>query len=127
MDPWVLEVTETYERRYKEYEKKHPNELVAVANNLDSYFKALNRFGHPLQVKAGFIHDEPEGIKAVDQKGGGQKVKLQQTRLYIYPDLNTRTVHVLTMGDKSSQKEDIKFCREHVKKEIRGRQTTEDG
>ena len=120
MDPWSLETTDTYERRYKEYEKKHPNELVAVTNNLDTYFKTLNQCGHPLQVKAGFIHDEPDGIKAIDQKGGGQKVKLQQTRLYIYPHHDTRTVHLLTMGDKASQRADIRFCRACVREEIRG-------
>lgn len=119
MEPWFIEDTEVYQRRHSEYEKKHHNELVAVADNLDTYFKTLNRLGHPLQVKAGFIHNEPDGIKAIDQKGGGQKVKLQQTRLYIYPDIDTRTVYLLTIGDKTSQREDIKFCRDYVKKVIR--------
>ena len=120
MEPWALEDTDTYQRRCLEYMKKHQNEFVAVADNLDTYFKALNHLGHPLQVKAGFMHNEPDGIKAIDQKGGGQKIKLQQTRLYIYPDVDTRTVYLLTIGDKGSQREDIRFCREYVRKEIHG-------
>lgn len=120
MEPWCLEDTDMYQRRYTEYEKKHSNELVAVLDNLDTYFRTLNNVGHPLQVKAGFIHDEPKGIKAIDQKGGGQKVKLQQTRLYIYPDIDSRIVYLLTIGDKHSQKEDIKLCCEYVRKVIHG-------
>jgi hypothetical protein len=44
---------------------------------LDSYYKALKDAGHPFQVSGGFIHPEPDGIKAIDQKGGKQKSKLQ--------------------------------------------------
>lgn len=118
MEDWSLEETNVYQRRYAEYEKKHPNELIAVLDNLDTYLKTLRNLGHPLNIQGGFIHKEPKGIKAIDQKGGGQKVKLQQTRLYIFPDINTKTIHLLTIGDKTSQKEDIKLCIEYVTKEI---------
>ena len=118
MGEWALEPSETYLRRYKYYEKKHPNELAAVAGNLDTYFETLNKVNNPLQVKAGFIHNEPDGIKGIDQKGGRQKVKLQQARLYVFPDVSDKTLYLLTIGDKSSQRDDIKFCREYIRKEI---------
>jgi hypothetical protein len=70
-------------------------------------------------VRGGFIHDEPDGIKAIDQKGGGQKMKLQQTRLYVYPDITNRILYLLTIGDKGTQRDDINLCREFVRKEIR--------
>lgn len=119
MEEWLIEPTETYKCKHEHYEKKHPYELAAAEGNLDTYFKALMNGINPLQIKEGFIHHEPEGIKAIDQKGGKQKIKLQQTRLYIYADLATKTLFLLTIGDKQSQKNDIKYCREYVRKEIR--------
>ncbi len=81
MIKWQIETKEQYLRDYKKYEKKHREELNAVLNNLDSYFKALNECGLPNLIKTGFIYNEPLGIKALDQKGGGRKTKLQATRL----------------------------------------------
>lgn len=118
MGEWTLEATDVYGRRHEHYEKKHPHELAAVTGNLDTYFKTLNEVNNPLQVKAGFIHNEPSGIKAIDQKGGRQKIKLQQTRLYIFPDTSSKTLYLLTIGDKGTQRDDINFCREYVRKEI---------
>lgn len=121
MEEWTIETTDTYERRHEHYEKKHSHELVAVTGNLDTYFKTLNEVNNPLQVRGGFIHSESDGIKAIDQKGGGQKIKLQQTRLYVYPDTSNKTLYLLTIGDKSTQRDDINLCREYVRKEIRKR------
>ena len=117
---WNIEFTDEFARALKRYQKKRPNELSAVLNNLDTYFETLKLVGTPLQVKAGFIHNEPNGIIAVDQKGGGQKGTLKQTRLYVFPDTEKGILHLLTIGDKQSQKQDIKNCREKVIRIKRG-------
>lgn len=119
MENWQSEPTETYRCRHEDYRKKHPHELAAMEDNLDTYFKALCKGVNPLQITAGFIHHEPEGIKAIDQKGGKQKIKLQQARLYIYPDVPTKILFLLTIGDKQSQKSDINYCREYARKNIK--------
>lgn len=118
MSEWLTQQIHRYETDRAHYEKKLPNEPRAMLNNLDTYFGALQECGNPLQVTGGFIHKESDGIKAIDQKGGGQKVKLQQARLYVYPDLNTNTLYLLAIGDKTSQRDDINFCRSVVR-EIR--------
>ena len=115
MPDWTTETTDKYERSYKKYARKRPNELKVVLDNLDTYFRTLVKLGNPLQIKAGFIHHEPKGIKAIDQKGGGQKVKLKQTRLYIYPNLENKILYLLIIGDKTSQRDDLKYCLEFVK------------
>jgi len=102
MEGWLLEETEQYERDKRFFEKKYPNELVAMLKNLDRYFDALMSCGNPLQVSLGFIHHEPDGIKAIDQKGGGQKVKLQQTRLYIFPKTEEKILILLAIGTKTT-------------------------
>ncbi len=113
---WELFLTDKYVRSYKRYVKKHPGELVAMLSNLDFYHHAINRLGNPLQIKAGFIHTEPKGIIAIDQKGGKQKVKLKQTRLYVYPNSKEKNLYLLVIGDKKTQQADIKYCKDFVKK-----------
>ena len=78
---WKFEPNAEYEKRVKKWPKKHRRELMAMQDNLDTFLKALNR-GVPLEnaARLGFIHDEPKGIKAVDQKGAG--VGVTQARLY---------------------------------------------
>ena len=118
MSEWLTQQIRRYETDLAYYEKKLPNELRAMLNNLDTYLRALKECGNPLQVSGGFIHKESDGIKAIDQKGGGQKLKLQQSRLYIYPDINTNTLYLLAIGNKISQRNDVNFCRSVVR-EIR--------
>ncbi len=107
---WQVAETDEYERRHKRYRKKHPRELAAVLDNLDTYFRSLAAGVCPKQVKHGFMHNELHGVIAIDQKGGG--VNLAQTRLYIYPERDT--LYLITMGDKQSQQDDLAICREFV-------------
>jgi hypothetical protein len=109
---WVIETTEGYDRRHKTYQKKHPQELQAVLDNLDTYFESLKLGVKPLQIKHGFMHQEPLGVVAIDQKGGGKS--LAQTRLYVYPETEREVLYLITLGDKRSQKDDIKTCQAFV-------------
>ena len=109
---WSPDPTAEFEKQYRWYEKKRPNELRAVLDNLDTYLKALQNGTNPAQAKFGFIHPEPKGVLAIDQKGGGGKLK--QTRLYVFPDPTEMVVHLITLGDKKSQKDDIQFSGEFV-------------
>ena len=120
MNSWLLFPTEQYTRDLKQYAKKHPYEYVAIAANLGTYYDTLKNVNNPLQVKSGFIHKESDGIKAIDRKGGYKKVKPAETRLYIHPDVETKTLYLLKIGDKNSQKKDMRYCREHVKKIRKG-------
>ncbi|HEY7313836.1 MAG TPA: hypothetical protein VH643_31085 [Gemmataceae bacterium] len=111
---WQLEPTDDYERQFRRYEKKHPRELEAVLRNLQTYFEALRAGNKPLQIKYGFVHVEPDGIFAIDQKGGGLG-KLAQSRLYVYPDTDTEILHLLTIGGKGhEQRNDIQQCKDFV-------------
>lgn len=119
---WTLVKTEEYARRHKRYEKDHPRELQAVLDNLDTYSLTLASGVKPLQIQHGFLHREPQGVVAIDQKGGGKN--LTQTRLYVYPDTDTETLYLVTLGDKRSQKTNLDHCRAIVAA-LRERQETE--
>ncbi|MGA3050352.1 MAG: hypothetical protein ABSE00_00305 [Chitinispirillaceae bacterium] len=111
--PWVLQKSDFFDSRFERFKKKHREEATAVLDNLDTYFKALENGSNPININAGFIHHEPEGIKAIDQKGG--KGKLMQTRLYIYPDSAAMILYVISIGTKVDQKGDIRECQDYIR------------
>ena len=109
---WQAEPTTQFEKDAKRYEKKHSRELAAVLNNVDRLLQYLNAGMKPGGFSAGFIHPEPGGVWAVDQKGGGGN--LQETRLYTFPDANTLTLWLITIGNKPSQSSDVQLARGFV-------------
>jgi len=112
---WSIEITEQCERDFKNYQKKRPLEFQAVMQNLEKYHTALAEAAHPRLVQFGFLHEEPKGILAIDQSGGGvKKGKLQQTRLYTYAVLESNVLHLLCMGSKTTQPKDIRFATARV-------------
>ena len=64
MAEWVLEESDIFASRFKRFQKKHRNETMAVLNNLDTYFHALNSGVKPSLIQGGFIHREPQGVVA---------------------------------------------------------------
>ena len=85
--------------------KKYRRELKNLLVNLQIYLDALNAGATPLQIQRGFIHQEPHGILAIDQRGEGKGLK--EFRLYIYPDSGQQKLYLLALGDKNTQKSDI--------------------
>ncbi len=112
---WQLESTEQFERDARRYSKKQPGEYLAVMENLEKYLISLRESGHPRLLQFGFLHDEPKGIRAVDQSGGalasgGKRRKLSQTRLYTYAALESKVLHLLCLGSKTTQAKDIRYA-----------------
>jgi hypothetical protein len=102
---WVLLPHSSYLRDLRWYTKKRPVELAAVHRNLERFMILLARSPHARNIQAGFLHPEPHGMVAIDQRGGAGR--LQETRLYCYAHSGSRTVHLLGIGDKSSQSADL--------------------
>lgn len=110
---WQIEPSTQWPKDQKWYEKKRPREFAAVLHNLQRYLDQLNAARNARAVQGGYLHNEPNGVVAIDQKGGG--AGLQETRLYTFADSSTKTLHLITVGDKNSQSADIKFCSDFVK------------
>ncbi len=119
---WEVETTDEYDRRHRRYQKKRPRELKAILNNLDTYFETLKSGVKPQNIFFGFVHHEPNGVRAIDQRGGGGT--LAQTRLYVYPDEEAKVLHIITLGDKSSQDGDIQTSKQFM---VELRKQTERG
>ena len=110
---WQIAIAAKYGRRLREFDKKHSPETFAVLGNLSTYVKTLNDTDNPLMIKYGFIHTEGMGAVAIDQSGGEKKLK--QTRLYLYAETETKTIHLITLGDKRRQHDDVQECHEYIK------------
>ena len=98
---------EDFSPRWSRFLKKHEHEASAMIKNLDKYFKSLSTGTNPMQITGGFIHSEPKGIKALDQKGC-LVMKPTQTRLYVFPEVERSILHVITVGTKTDQRSDIR-------------------
>ena len=111
--PWTIQQHPEFNRDYKWYTKKRPRELAAVLDNLNRLKNMLNSTPHPQLIVAGFIHPEPLGVWALDQRGS--MGNLQATRLYCYAENSRKNLHLLAMGSKDSQSADISRVTEIVK------------
>jgi len=110
---WTIQEHDEFKRDYKWYAKKRPRELAAVLANFKRLEKMLNSNQHPQLTVAGFIHPEPLGIWALDQRGS--MGNLQATRLYCYVESTRKNIHLLAIGSKDSQSADISRVTEIVK------------
>ena len=110
---WHILPSPEFRRTARTYEKKSPDELAAPLANLQHrYLPRLNHAHHPSLVQVGCLHHEGPGVLAIDQAGHGRN--LGETRLYAFPDVTTRTLHLLLIGDKSAQKRGLRIVHETV-------------
>jgi hypothetical protein len=109
---WEIEPTTVWEKDLKHYAKKRPKELAAILRNVQRYLELIAVSKNSRAVQAGFLHHEPLGIVAVDQKGGG--AKLEETRGYTYADDLKKVLYLITIGNKSSQSSDIELAKDFV-------------
>ncbi len=114
MKIWEIIPYDQYQRSHKKYVKKNSNVLTALLNNLDTFIELLNSNIPLIQIRFGWLHSEPKGVLAITEKGGHGKA-LKASRLYCYPDKINKILYLITIGDKNSQKNDIKLCTQFIK------------
>lgn len=89
--------------------KKQQTLITNMLSNLATFKECLEEGVHPEQAKRvlSFIHDERKGLLAIDQR---PPVGGPQLRLYIYPNINEKILHILGIGNKKRQSVDIQKC-----------------
>lgn len=116
---WKLEPYPGYDNQVKKFSRKHEEETNAVLSNLQTYLSILQRTDNlQLANKENFVHKEPDGMVAIDERGAKtdrKKGKLKATRLYVYAYVLNETVYMLGIGGKDSQKQDIETRREKIR------------
>lgn len=112
---WVISAERLTASRLKKFLRNHPDETVMMLSNLDQQLIVLNINGAKsiLKMETTHCHREGQGLYAMDQAGGkGGK----ESRLYFYPDESTRTLWILDVGTKESQKKDVIRLQEYIRK-----------
>ncbi len=120
---WSLEVQDAVEKRFKRFEKKWQHEMTNVMANLQELVEALNDGVRPEQLKQlRFVRSEPQGLLAVDETGLNKGTKPVPFRLYVYPDESVQVLHLITLGNKDMQKDDLDEAQTFVIGLLRGKQ-----
>ena len=120
---WSVHPSDEYIRRQRKLEKRYQREVGACAGNAERYLQSLQQGAKPKQIQGGWIHPEPNDVLALDQRGGGKKASgkntgkgLVEMRLYVFPDLGSEVLHLITLGLKDTQQGDIKVSQEYVER-----------
>jgi len=122
---WSMELPDGVERRYQQFERKWQHEFTNVMRNLQELLDALETGVRPEQLKGlRFVRSEPAGVLAIDQSGPGKRTKMVPLRLYVYPDETDQVLHIIGLGDKTTQSDDIEQSTEFVKGLLRGKEQT---
>ena len=110
---WVVKNDYADKNRFKKYMKKHHDEVASCATNLERLQQFLNNGGTLQQAMTfGYFGSEGNDVYRIGQTC---LKSARETRLYIYAKIAGPEIQVLTIGDKSTQKEDIKNCKAKVK------------
>jgi len=109
----MLEVKRDYsnESRLARYSRKHPAETAVCFRNLGRLLSALDSGLTLQQCTFGFFGSEGHDVYRIAQTG---IANAHETRLYIYVKITQKEVQLLTIGDKQSQADDIRWCHSTV-------------
>ena len=105
------EQTDQFNNRFKKFEKQSSDSLKYVLVKLGVLFKALECDGKIESLSYNFLRYERDGVYAVRCSSKGKR----PLRLYIHLHLSSETIYLLTLGDKNTQSDDIRWCASIVK------------
>jgi hypothetical protein len=119
---WQISACVDYLKVRKDFSKKYPHEMRAVAGNLLTLFQALENGAKPEQLKSlGFVHGNyPLGILSIDETGHEKQSKPKALRLYLYPCEAEQVVYAMLLGEKDArQPGDVKLCKHFVEQKTK--------
>jgi putative component of toxin-antitoxin plasmid stabilization module len=98
---------------FKHFRKRRGREFASCFANLEKVRVFLSEGIPMVQVGVGFLRSEGDGLWRVGQS---QVPYAKESRLYFYPEEETRTLHVLGVGTKETQAKDIREAKEIIQK-----------
>lgn len=101
---WQIDIAHASPGKFKKFAGRYGREYASLFANLDKIM-ALLASGKKLgSFQVGFFRPEGEGVHRIGQTG---VPSAKESRLYVYPDEQKRIMHVLNIGTKEGQTEDI--------------------
>lgn len=95
------------ENRFRRYEKKHRAEYLSCMARFADVLMRFDEVGHPRLIGKGFFQSEGEDIYRISQARVQNSLEV---RLYIYVCMIESKLYPITMGDKTTQQDDINRC-----------------
>jgi len=112
-ETWVLDTAHAPRSQFKRFRKNHPAEFTSCFTNLGK-IKSLLDAGHSIKgFRVGFFRSEGDELYRVGQSGvRGAK----ESRLYLHPGEDGKTIYILGIGTKETQQQDIGSAKKLIKK-----------
>lgn len=104
---WVISAEYKEENRFKRYEKKHRAEYLSCMARFADVLMRFDEVGHPRLIGKGYFQPEGEDIYRISQARVQNSLEI---RLYIYVCMIESKLYPITIGDKSTQQDDINRC-----------------
>jgi len=105
MNPeWSIENKYAVANKFKKFDCSCPREYASLFNNLDRLVRHLNGGAKIGSFQIGFFRSEGRGVYRVGQSAVAYA---KESRLYVFPHLDSMTIYLLTIGSKDSQAQDI--------------------
>jgi hypothetical protein len=110
---WVVRTDYASKAKFERFFRSYSREYASVFANLDKIQQLLNSGNKIGGFHVGFFRPESDGVHRIGQTG---VESAKETRLYIYPDDKNRVIHVLGIGTKDGQQDDINEAKQIVGK-----------
>jgi hypothetical protein len=102
---WQIDTSHASGSKFKKFAKNHEREYDSLFANLHRILDILNS-GHKVgSFQVGYFRSESDGVFRIGQTG---VASAKESRLYVLPIAETKTVHVLGIGDKDTQQGDVR-------------------
>ena len=112
---WQIENAYASPGKFKKFSGRHPNEFDSLFANLEKIMRLLRSGNKIGGFRTNFFRSEGEDVYRIGQTG---VPSAKESRLYVLPIEQNRTMYVLTVGDKDTQEKDI-WEAKHIAKSIK--------
>lgn len=109
---WTIRPTDEYNKRVRAFRKKASKAVFSLNRKLQSVKTVLEASGNADQVNYAFFKKLRPRLHEIKSSVAGQT----PLRLYVFLQKTTKTIHLLTIGDKRTQDADIKAAHEAIKR-----------
>src|SRR5688572_16924829 len=110
---WMLNTEHAVKTRFERFAADHPREYASLFANLDKIMGLLKSGNKVGGFNVNFFRSEGGGVYRIGQTG---VPSAKESRLYLYPDNDTRVMYIIDIGTKDAQQEDINKAKEAVER-----------
>lgn len=110
---WRVNQDYASKNKFEKFAAQYSREYASLFANFQKIFDLLRSGNKIGGFHVGFFRSEGEGVFRIGQTG---VPSAKESRLYLYPDSETKIIFVLTIGTKDSQTDDINEAKEAARR-----------